>query len=709
MTKKLFSLLVSVVILTFIFSLSNPPLLAQEKEEDVDVMDMALEDLLNVEITTAGKKAERISDIPASVVLITRTEIEKYGYRTLQEILENVPGMYVIDQKAHTDVTLGVRGFWGAQTKGVIIMVNGVSQYQDAYGHYPLNKVAVPPEAIDRIEVVRGPMSVVYGSGAFFGAINIITNDVKDGKSTGMLAVGYGTDNTRKYFFRAVGGKDDFSFSVNGGMDRTDGNDVDWSKMSTSPYFAGASTGDFFWESSYFFNLSSSYKGFYADFSIVRDHNIWEFILVDLANPNRKRSDFANAKIGYQAKLSEKFSVDFKFGYYMTNIQSGNTWPHDPSETWLDYSNWGLGSQAFDIEINGIYTPSEKFNLLFGVYYRNLLHRYEHLNMPSLGYTDVIIKQPDDIHLKNYSAFAQATVQASKKLKIVAGLRLQGRSSGENTWEIFYGTPGHIFNTFPLESTKITPIPRFAAIFALNEKNIVKLLYGRAVRNPDYHERNDGYPLEPERIDTLELNYIAAFSSKFTFSLSVYRNLLDNLIYRREEFINGVYVTEQNNEGKMTTNGVEIGIKARPSKIFEMDLSLSYHDTTDKNDPDRDVTASPKLLAYAKAAFNFSKNASLAFNAVYVDSMAAQWDAAVVNADGSTGARRGTDTPSYVNLGFNLRFDNLFGKGWYIAFRGSNILDDDILYPTYSHSAWADKGTIGPGRLFYVTVGKKFK
>ena len=58
-----------------------------------DLLEMSLEDLLDIEITTAGKQVEKISDIPASVILITRKEIETYGYTSLEEILQNVPGL----------------------------------------------------------------------------------------------------------------------------------------------------------------------------------------------------------------------------------------------------------------------------------------------------------------------------------------------------------------------------------------------------------------------------------------------------------------------------------------------------------------------------------------------------------------------------------------------------------------------------------------
>ena len=59
-------------------------------------------------------------------------------------------------------------------------------------------------EAIDRIEVIRGPMSVIYGQGAFLGAFNIITNEITD-KSVSFVSTSYGSEKTEKLFMRAAG------------------------------------------------------------------------------------------------------------------------------------------------------------------------------------------------------------------------------------------------------------------------------------------------------------------------------------------------------------------------------------------------------------------------------------------------------------------------------------------------------------------------
>ncbi|MCK5148576.1 TonB-dependent receptor [bacterium] len=722
---KLFFCTFKVVALILIFLLQQATQLLSQDKDGLQVnkfLEMSFEELMNVELITAGKRPEVINEIPASVVVISRDEIKKYGYRNLQEILENVPGYYVIDQYAHTDVTLGVRGFWSPSTKGVIIMVNGINQMQDVYTHFPLNKVAVPVEAIDRIEIIRGPMSVIYGSGAFYGAINIITNDFKKNKSKSTVSASYGTNNNQKIIFRVVGSDNDFRFSANGSFARSEGQNIKWNKMSSNPYFGNKTTKNFFENSSHYFNLSGSYKEFYGNFTIIRDNKPWIFLWLDLNNPNRKISDFATVRLGHRKKI-DKLEWDLKFGYYSTNIQSGNTFSHDPIiEPHYDYSHWALGSQSFDIDINTFYTPSDKFNITSGIFYRRLLQRYELLNMPSIPFNDVVIRQPYDVNLQNYAVFGQANYKFSNKIDLVAGLRLEKISKGKIIWEVGYGHDlANVDEPYsrwdlPMDASKVQFIPRLAVIYSLYENSIMKFLYGKAVRMPAYHEINDVVlypnenPIEPEAIHTFELNYISSLSKRLTINLSIYRNILENLIYRKEWMDGDNYRATTTNEGEMNTNGLEIVIKAKPVENLQLDLSLTYQDTEDQNNPERNVMCSPQILAYGKLAWNILPDFHIAFTSNYVDRMSAQWDISKINPrDNTFGKRIGKDTPAYLNLGINVRVDNLFRmNGLFVNCRISNILNQEIRYPTYSHSVWADKGTRGIKRFFLITVGKNF-
>jgi len=140
--------------------------------ELVDIFDLSLEDLMNIEVQSAAKAQSKIEQIPASAVVVTREDIEAYGYKSLTEILEHVTGMYFIDDHAHKGPIFGVRGFLTHYPKNIMVLVNGVDYQRKAISGWEFSRIPVPVEAIDKIEIIRGPMSIVYGSGAFFGVIN---------------------------------------------------------------------------------------------------------------------------------------------------------------------------------------------------------------------------------------------------------------------------------------------------------------------------------------------------------------------------------------------------------------------------------------------------------------------------------------------------------------------------------------------------------
>ena len=119
-----------------------------------DFLNLSMEDLISIKVVAAGKKEQEIQKIPASVVIINRQDIERFGYSSLQEILNQVPGLYLWDgYHVRGRINIGIRGY--TSSDNVIILVNGVNQAEGVYNEYLLTKVAVPVEAIDRIEVIR--------------------------------------------------------------------------------------------------------------------------------------------------------------------------------------------------------------------------------------------------------------------------------------------------------------------------------------------------------------------------------------------------------------------------------------------------------------------------------------------------------------------------------------------------------------------------
>lgn len=156
-------------------------------------------------VTTAARHTQKISDAPSSVSLVTADEIKTMGYRSLADILTSVPGFYSTYDRTYTH--LGVWGFSrpGDYNSRVLVLVDGHRVNDDLFGaFYVGHEFILNPDLIERVEVVRGPASSLYGNNAFFGVVNVITRKPSD--FTGVEAsVEAGTYETYQYRFTGSG------------------------------------------------------------------------------------------------------------------------------------------------------------------------------------------------------------------------------------------------------------------------------------------------------------------------------------------------------------------------------------------------------------------------------------------------------------------------------------------------------------------------
>jgi iron complex outermembrane receptor protein len=127
-------------------------------------------------IGAATKHLQPAREAPASVTVVTREEIRRYGYRTLAAILSSVPGFYGSYDRNYDYV--GVRGFLrpGDYNDRILLLVNGHGYNDDIYQTASLGyEFGIDVEAIERVEVVRGPGSALYGGNALFAVVNVVT------------------------------------------------------------------------------------------------------------------------------------------------------------------------------------------------------------------------------------------------------------------------------------------------------------------------------------------------------------------------------------------------------------------------------------------------------------------------------------------------------------------------------------------------------
>src|ERR1035437_313520 len=136
-------------------------------------------DLLDQEnqVFAASRYVQTLAETPANVSVISRDDIAHFGYRTIAEALYSLPGFY---NSASQWPAVGLRGVAvpGDFGSRVLYMINGMPIYEPTYGGFFLEYLDIA--SIDRIEVVRGSGSALYGSGAVMGIINLITRNGHD-------------------------------------------------------------------------------------------------------------------------------------------------------------------------------------------------------------------------------------------------------------------------------------------------------------------------------------------------------------------------------------------------------------------------------------------------------------------------------------------------------------------------------------------------
>ena len=124
----------------------------------------------------ASDRLQPVTEVPSSVTIVTADEISRYGYRTLADILRGVRGFYVTDDRNYSYV--GARGFNrpGDYSTRVLLLVNGHRVNDNVYDQASVGAdFGIDAAMFERVEIIRGPASSLYGTNALFAIVNVVT------------------------------------------------------------------------------------------------------------------------------------------------------------------------------------------------------------------------------------------------------------------------------------------------------------------------------------------------------------------------------------------------------------------------------------------------------------------------------------------------------------------------------------------------------
>ena len=139
-----------------------------------DLVHTSIEDLMNIEITSASRKEQRASDVPGAIFVITQDDIHRSGMTTVPDVLRLAPGIEVAQINSNK-WAVSVRGFNSLRSNKLLILIDGRSVYNRIFSGVLWDSEDVVLDDVERIEVIRGPGAALWGANAVNGVINIIT------------------------------------------------------------------------------------------------------------------------------------------------------------------------------------------------------------------------------------------------------------------------------------------------------------------------------------------------------------------------------------------------------------------------------------------------------------------------------------------------------------------------------------------------------
>lgn len=665
-----------------------------EEEIDEEFEWIREEAVVFTEIATRTKMDADL--VPGMVMVMKGEDLKKHGARTVFEALSLIPGIHTARNSLGNPIVV-VRGIGGSFFSGNLKLMLDDVVLNDTLSASGYAIYEIPVEQVDRLEIIRGPGSVIYGEYAYAGVLNVKTR-----KSGNKLYARCEGDGESAYSYGAggsVGYEDagnELSIRLNADGWKSGGPDVESGEDRLYSGFAGLQFPDYSYapgatneaRDNQFADLLLKYKDFSLSGQFISQETGDYYGLLNVLPKPEDKVKILNKHISLEARhgleLPNSLKLDVKAGLRRykfdldelmalppilnmtimlpdgTVIPIGDITAPDGSIAGPHYEEEELyGGVEF------IWEGLEKHTMLFGVKYSNLQQGDTWVDANSSPSMPGVLTRmegdenwlSEDNERDIYSIYMQELFKVTENFTLTAGLRYD-----------------HYNNHEVKDYDNLTP--RLSAVYRPAERHILKAQYSEAVRPPTFTElfsRGNSLimgngDLDPEHIRSYELGYIFRHV-KFDCRATLFHSELeDNIQYPvYADQLGGEGIQYTNAEDTITTSGIELELKYPVVKEFLLGCNLSFSETEDEDGEPLDGAAD--WLGNVNLTYRPLDDYSLAMDYRYVGERHRTPD----------DPRDDLDAYDTVNLTANVY--NLFKKGLSFGAGIKNLFDTDIVYP----------------------------
>jgi len=469
----------------------------------------------NDSVEAASRVAESVEDAPASVTLIPSPELRAMRYPTVAEAMRGVRGVFVSDDRGYKSV--GFRGFGrpGDYGNRVLVLIDGMPTNDNwLWSSYVGYDLRTDLEDVERIEVVRGPGSILYGTGAFSGVINLVMtgNDTPDGREIGVSVADDGVARARarvtQHFTKDSGVWTSVAFGHSAGRDIfvreyvPDGPpSVNGTARGVDGFQVGTVSGRIWWKS-----VSAQWSLNSHDKQLPGAQ--FDTLFGDARTHQSDTRAFVEAKV--EPKINDQ--IESLTRAHANVYAYRSAFPRSPADGGVEHDSFD--GQWVGVEQRLVFKPVPMVRLTAGGEFQDHIKAHE----TSTDERSTIID--DDHPFTLIAGYGVADVTPAKSVKLSAGARFDS-----------YSTFGSSLN------------PRFAVILKPYEGGNLKLIFGKAFRAPSIYElfnvsgssggQRQSSGLKPENLYSAEVEYSHRFSRNVVGVISTYANYIENLIALR--------------------------------------------------------------------------------------------------------------------------------------------------------------------------------